>query len=385
MTEMKKSILYLLLIAAMLTTPASAQKRKKPVKKNKPAPVVVVEENTKFEEMLDATQQIFIIDSVVVDKQQFLQAYKLSSEAGAVTGFNQFFKSDEQPYSTVYVNQMNNKCWFANDGRLYTSDRLGKEWSEPTPLEGLGQYQRTNYPFMLSDGTTLYFAAISSEGIGGLDIYVSRYDSESGTFLLAENIGLPFNSDANDYMYAVDELTNIGYFASDRRQPEGKVCIYTFIPNQKRLTYSTEEYDEDVIRSRAKIERIADTWGDGNARNEALARLESIGKKAAAKKKGTEFTFIINDDVTYNSLSDFRDADNQDRIKELNLMRKNYQSLTTELEKLRNYYAQKASTAEIGKLREEILGYEKEYYQIESGIRELEKQIRNAEIKVLKK
>ena len=246
MTEMKKSILYLLLIAAMLTTPASAQKRKKPVKKNKPAPVVVVEENTKFEEMLDATQQIVIIDSVVVDKQQFLQAYKLSSEAGAVTGFNQFFKSEEQPYSTVYVNQMNNKCWFANDGRLYTSDRLGKEWSEPTPLEGLGQYQRTNYPFMLSDGTTLYFAAISSEGIGGLDIYVSRYDSESGTFLLAENIGLPFNSDANDYMYAVDELTNIGYFASDRRQPEGKVCIYTFIPNQKRLTYSTEEYDEEI-------------------------------------------------------------------------------------------------------------------------------------------
>ena len=382
---MKKSIFYLILIAAMLTTSASAQKRKMPVKKNKPAPVVAVEENTKFDEMLEATQQIVIIDSVVVDKQQFLQAYMLSSEAGAVTGFNQFFKSEEQPYSTVYVNQMNNKSWFANDGRLYTSDRLGNEWSEPIALEGLGRFQRTNYPFMLSDGTTLYFAAISSEGLGGLDIYVSRYDSESGQYLLAENIGLPFNSDANDYMYAIDELTNIGYFASDRRQPEGKVCIYTFIPNQKRLTYSTEDYDEDIIRSRAKIERIADTWGDGNARNEALARLESINKKTASKKRGTEFMFIINDDITYNSPSDFRDADNQDRIKELNLMRKKYQSLTTELEKLRNYYTQKASTAEISKLREEILGYEKEYYQIENGIHELEKQIRNAEIKMLKK
>ena len=135
----------------------------------------------------------------------------------------------------------------------------------------------------------------------------------------------------------------------------------------------------------AKIERIADTWGDGKARNEALARIESVGKKAAPKKNGTEFTFIINDDITYNSPSDFRDADNQDRLKELSLMRKNYQSLTTELEKLRNYYARKASTSEISKLREEILGYEKEYYQLESGIHELEKQIRNAEIKVLKK
>lgn len=385
MTKMNKSILYLILIAAMLTTPASAQKQKTSVKKNKRTPVVVVEENTKFDEMLEATQQIVIIDSVVVDKQQFLQAYKLSSEAGAVMGYNQFFKSEEQPFSTVYVNQMNNKSWFANDGRLYTSDRLGNEWSEPIALEGLGRFQRTNYPFMLSDGTTLYFAAISNEGVGGLDIYVSRYDSESGQYLLAENIGLPFNSDANDYMYAVDELTNIGFFASDRRQPEGKVCIYTFIPNQKRLTYSTDEYEEDIIRSRAKIERIADTWGDGKARNEALARIESVGKKAAPKKNGTEFTFIINDDITYNSPSDFRDADNQDRLKELSLMRKNYQSLTTELEKLRNYYARKASTSEISKLREEILGYEKEYYQLESGIHELEKQIRNAEIKVLKK
>jgi hypothetical protein len=33
-------------------------------------------------------------------------------------------------------------------------------------------------------------------------------------------------------MYVVDELNNIGYFATDRRQAEGMVCIYTFIPNQ---------------------------------------------------------------------------------------------------------------------------------------------------------
>lgn len=382
---MKKSIIYPTLIACMLTMPAFAQKRKTPIKKNKPAPVVITEEEMKFNEMLETTQQIVIIDSIVVDKQQFLLAYKLNAEAGTVARFNQFFKSEDQPYSTVYVNQLDNKCWYANNGRLYTSDRLGNDWSEPIPLEGLGRFQRTNYPFMLSDGTTLYFAAISSEGLGGLDIYVSRYDSESGKFLIAENIGLPFNSDANDYMYAVDEFNDIGYFASDRRQPEGKVCIYTFIPNQKRLTYSAEEYDENVIRSRAKIESIADTWGDGNARNEALERLKTISKPTTKKKSESEFTFIINDDITYNSLADFRDADNKDRINELNVMLKNQQNLTTELEKLRNYYARKANTAEIGKLREEILGYEKRYYQLESGIRQLEKQIRNAEIRALKR
>ena len=237
---------------------------------------------------------------------------------------------------------------------------------------------------MMSDGTTLYFAAISDEGLGGLDIYVSRYDSETGKYLLAENIGLPFNSSANDYMYAIDEMNGIGYFATDRRQPEGKVCIYTFIPNQKRITYSTDELDKAAIRSRARIERIADTWGDGELRTETLDRLNNAGRRPKEeKKKQPEFTFIINDDIVYNSLSDFQDADNSKRIANLMKMRKSYDELGTNLEKMRDYYATKADIAERSNMQAEILGCEQEYYQLESDIRQLEKIIRYAEIKAI--
>lgn len=373
----------ILLLAAAVMMPAGAQKRKAkaPVKK-KSAPVAEVVENTKFEEMLEATQQIVFIDSVVVDKQQFLASYKLGSEAGIVTGYNQFFNADDQPYSIVYVNQLGNKCWFANSGRLYTADLLGAQWSEPIPLEGLGHFQRTNYPFMLSDGTTLYFAAISDEGLGGLDIYMSRYDSESGKFLLAENIGLPFNSDANDYMYAVDELNGIGYFATDRRQPDGKVCIYTFIPNQKRLTYSTDDLDEAVIRSRAKIERIADTWGDGTARQEALERLETANQKESQEKAKGDFSFVVSDDIVYSSLSDFRNADNRERMEELNAMHKRHEELAEEIEKTRLYYATKASGVEKSELREAIYDKERYLLQLERDIHQLEKDIRRAEVKL---
>ena len=34
---------------------------------------------------------------------------------------------------------------------------------------------------------------------------------------------MPFNSPYNDYMYVIDEYNNLGWFASDRFQPEGKV------------------------------------------------------------------------------------------------------------------------------------------------------------------
>lgn len=374
---------YCTLIALMVSLSllsANAQKRKAQAKK---APVVV-EEPSRFDEMLDNTQQIIFVDSIVVKKQDFLQFYKLTAESGTIAGYNQFFKSDDQPYSTVYVNQLGNKCWYANNGRLYTSDLLNHQWSQPAALEGLGTFQRANYPYMLSDGTTLYFSAIGAEGLGGLDIYASRYDSDSGKFLLAENIGLPFNSEANDYMYAVDELNNIGYFATDRRQPEGMVCIYTFIPNQRRTTYPTDELDESIVRSRARIDRIADTWGDGAARQEALDRLKWLANTAGKQQKQQDFTFVINDNIVYTSLSDFRNADNRDRINEHDAMNKRYETLGNEIEKVRKYYAKMPNGSEKNDLRQEILDSEKKYYQLEDNIHQLEKIIRNSEIKALK-
>lgn len=363
--------------------PALAQKRKAVAKKTT-APVTEVVEDTKIEEMLEATQQIMFIDSIVVDKQEFLNFYRLTSEAGTISTYNLFFHSNNQPYSTVYVNQLGNKCWFSDAGSLYTIDKLDGQWSEPAPLEGLGRFQNANYPFMLSDGLTLYFSAISSDGLGGLDIYVSRYDSEAGKFLLAENLGLPFNSEANDYMYAVDEFNDVGYFATDRRQPEGKVCIYTFIPNQKRITYSSDDYDESVIRSRAKIERIADTWGDGTQRAEILNRLYSTEKGTPQEKKQQEFLFIVNDNMIYTKLTDFQNPENRERIAKLNDMRKSLKSTATEIEKVRIYYATKASKAEKEGLKAELLAYEQEYYQLELEIRQLENTIRHSELKTMR-
>lgn len=330
-------------------------------------------------DMLASTQRIIFVDSIVVDKADFLKVYLINPEAGTLQTYSQFFKSDAEPYSVVYLNQLGSKCFYSQNSRLYTSDMIGSQWSKPTELEGLGDYQRLNYPFMLADGTTFYFAAISDGGLGGLDIYVSRYDGETGTFLKAENIGMPFNSEANDYMYVVDETDSIGYFATDRRQPNGKVCIYTFIPNKTRRVYSTDEYDEELIRSRADIRSIKDTWGNGRERQQALARIEQLrnGKLSNAKKKG-DFSFVIDDDHVYTILSDFRISDNRERMKQLLAMKKQFQQLDEELDKARRYYA-KAPNSERPVLRTEIIDYEQEYQQMQTEIKQLERLIRQTE------
>jgi hypothetical protein len=333
-----------------------------------------------IDDKLASTQHIVFVDSVVVNKTDFLDAYLVNPEAGSLQTYGQFFDSDAEPYSVVYLNQLRNKCFYSRKGRLYTSDLIGGQWNKATQLEGLGRFQRLNYPFMMSDGTTFYFAAISSEGMGGLDIYVSRYDSDKGTFLKAENIGMPFNSAANDYMYVINESDSIGYFATDRHQPSGKVCIYTFIPNSTRQVYSTDEYDEDVIRSRAAIHRIADTWGSGKARKQALARIERLrnGNKPKAKSIDAEFRFVVDDNHVYTSMDDLRNADNRERMKQLLDYQQQLAKLEAQLDKTRRLYTQ-VPDDERQILTTEILDYEREQRLLQNEIRQLEHAIRQTE------
>ena len=374
--------LILLLPLAM-----QAQKKKNVVKK---PPVVVVEEpqeDPRIVEMREATQKIVFIDSIVVDKNNFLSSIRLNPESGRLTTYDQFFRSEEHPDGYVFINEMGNKCYFSDENdngrmQLLTSDKLGSEWSDPVVVKGISEgVTETNYPFMMTDGTTFYFAAKGRESIGGYDIFVTRYDSEDGQFLKPENIGMPFNSEANDYMYVIDEQNNFGFFVTDRRQPEGKVCVYVFIPPTARQTYNLDIYSEEQLRSLSEIRRIADTWGDGKERKLAQERLRSTSKNVAEETK-PDMNFIINDELTYTSVSQFRSPESQPLFQQLTDTKKKLTEIQNTLEKTRTFYV-KANTEDKRVLRTEILDGEDEILRLTHQVNNLEKRIRNAENKFL--
>ena len=377
----------ILSLALFLPLSLSAQKKKKrPVKK----PVVVVveepQEDPRITNMRELTQQIVIIDSIVTDKSQFLSHYVLSSETGKVMTANQF--SGIQADGYVYLNEMGNKAYFGktdNNGipQIYTSDKLGDRWGEPILMNGLSEgIDEADYPFMMNDGITFYFAARGEESIGGYDIFFTRYDSRSGSFLKPENIGMPFNSEANDYMYAADEQSGIGYFVSDRRQPEGKVCVYIFILPETRRSYDPSKFTEQQIRDFADITRIADTWGNGSERRAALARLKAIGTTdahpATETATATNTAIVINDRLTYTSAKDFRSPVAANHYRELLKARERLSTLEDDLQKSRDRYAQ---ADENGRrlLRDIILHNEEQALLLHNNIHTLEKQIRNKE------
>ncbi len=378
---MKKIIIFTAIFALLWPVNTMAQRRAKKKKKNVPEVV----EDPKFTAMLEYTARVNVIDSIVVDSASFMNAIYYNYEEGRLTRYDHFFNDEGD--GMVYVNQLGEKCIYAKreKGRkyknLYESNLLFDGWTKGEKLKGIddgGLLYDFDYPYLMPDGITLYFAARSEEGLGGYDIYRTRLDLEEGKFYKPENIGLPFNSDKDDFMFVVDEQHQLGYFVSNRNQPAGKTCVYTFIPFNTRRTVS--ETDETKLRSLARLDHIADTWGNGKARKEALQRKQNVLeylKNQSSYTYSSKMNFVINDHTTYHKLSDFR-PQNRERMRKLQGLQKQESVLQGTLDKARNYFS-RASSQERNQLTTEILNSERQLEELKKQIKNLEKTIRNTE------
>lgn len=344
--------------------------------------------------MLHATERVLFIDSIVTDKAAFLDAVKISPESGSLTPFAKFFGTSDSTGS-VYLSELGNKIYYSlptrkasgapQEGlnkRIFTSDLLGGQWSKAVQVKGLNEDEDQDYPFMLSDGVTLYYSARGEESLGGYDIFVTRYDSDSKTFLKPENIGMPFNSPANDYMYAIDEINNLGWFVTDRYQPEGKVCIYIFEPNTLRKTYDAAAYSEEELKGLARISSISATWGDATLLAGARERLQQVMNEKEEVVQPKDFDFVVNDELTYTLIAEFRSPEAQKMAAWWKEGQAQLDKNKETLQQLRDAYAQ-GNDGRKQQLRQQILTMEQAYEKLYYGLQEQEVKIRNTEIDYL--
>ena len=385
----------ILLAALLVILPSSvdAQKKKSATKAKVKQKTTVVD--NEFEQRLESmrgfTQKVMFIDSVVVSKSKLLSSLNIPDEAGSIQAYNKFFNTTDQPNSIVYLNQLRNKCVFSKftDGGwdLYSKEMIGGKWSNAVPLKGLdilGDDVDINWPFLLSDGTTLYFAAKGEESIGGFDIFMTRYDETTQSYLKPENIGMPFNSIDNDYFFIVDEYDGIGWFATDRNQPEGKVCIYSFIYNDVRENYVVDEYTPEQLRQLSEIHSISQTWTSNQARLSALEQLTAVYKRKFTQKKKNDFEFVINDELTYTTLTDFRSSEAAEMYVDLNELLRKKNKLDSSIERARIAYPT-ARQPQREQYKQQLLAAEKQSEKYETDIKNLSKEIRRIELTKLGK
>ena len=390
---MKGKNILLAALLVILPSSVNAQKKKSATKAKVKQKTTVVD--NEFEQRLESmrgfTQKVMFIDSVVVSKSKLLSSLNIPDEAGSIQAYNKFFNTTDQPNSIVYLNQLRNKCVFSKftDGGwdLYSKEMIGEKWSNAVPLKGLdilGDDVDINWPFLLSDGTTLYFAAKGVESIGGFDIFMTRYDETTQSYLKPENIGMPFNSIDNDYFFIVDEYDGIGWFATDRNQPEGKVCIYSFIYNNVRENYVVDEYTPEQLRQLSEIHSISQTWTSNQARLDALEQLTAVYKRKFTQKKKNDFEFVINDELTYTTLTDFRSVEAAEMYVNLNELLRKKNKLDSSIERARIAYPT-ARQAQREQYKQQLLAAEKQSEKYETDIKNLSKKIRRIELTKLGK
>lgn len=336
--------------------------------------------------MIRNTSKVCFIDSFIVRKENLASAYLTSSSAGSFSSYQDFFDSDID--GDVFVPETGNQIYYSrqcDDGRyrLFTRYKSYDSWEDETLLQGIECDGDVRYPFIMSDGTTIVFSATGKESLGGSDLFISRYNSSTHRYLTPQSVGMPFNSDSNDFLYVIDEENGLGWFASDRRQPADTACVYVFIYEERFPKYNYETSDTGEVHRAARLMSVRETQADMSAVRSARSVLTQMAYQISENEKARRsFTFVIDDLNDYHEVNDFQSEDARRMFLAWEEQKKQFISMSAQLEKRRaDYHA--AGKRDQESMKESILELESQVLEMERNINSMENSIRTTEINFL--
>ncbi|MDE6555826.1 MAG: hypothetical protein K2K55_02565 [Duncaniella sp.] len=347
------------------------------------------------DDMLGRVENIQVIDSVNVPADDFFSWIRLAASAGSIVGTEvveqivpaKFIGEEEYIVSPAYLTEEADRLFWAKADEsdsvtLYESTLLvDGTWGEPVELFSHASIfdedadgNLLGHPFLMPDGVTLYFSADGERSLGGLDIFTSRRDERG--FLQPSNVGMPYNSPANDYMLAIDEETGIGWWATDRNNLTDSVTIYVFIPSEVRVNYPA---DKEGLTDLARLSSISLTRNPADDHRALLRRIASLQKgnssRQVNRRKGPDFMLALPDGRIITRLSDFTSAIARKSMQEYLDADKAYQTSMQHLSSLRERYAKGDRS-----VASEILQLEKRLEGTKTHLLELRNQVIDSEI-----
>jgi outer membrane protein OmpA-like peptidoglycan-associated protein len=192
---------------------------------------------------------------------------------------------------------------------LYVSEKVNGAWGKPTNLgPKINTPKNEVFPYIHADGT-LFYSSNGLPGSGGLDIYYLKNNHQEGGLGVPVNLGVPFNSDKDDFGFIIDVDMKNGYFTSGRNGGAGGDDIYSFGMSQGSLfeNLSNEyaaEYDANSSNnsnSHSNSTSNSSTSSGYNSKSNSNASTQSINLIVIDKQTGK----AINDATTsYLNLSE---------------------------------------------------------------------------------
>lgn len=157
----------------------------------------------------------------VWDNPELVEGINSEFDEGTVS-----FSSD---FQTLYFSISKVEKGKTLGAAIYTSERTGAAWSDPTPLKVLADSSITvAHPAMDPEGKWLYFVSDMKGSIGGKDIW--RTTKTDDGWSVPENLGPTINTEGEE-MFPYFSPDGVFYFSSDGHEGLGGLDIFaaTFV------------------------------------------------------------------------------------------------------------------------------------------------------------
>jgi len=138
-------------------------------------------------------------------------------------------------FSTLYFTRCPNDDGKKNGCQIYTSRRSGRSWSTPdlVPLS-VDSSEAIGHPTVSKDEMVIYFSSNREGGMGGNDIWVAFRESTGQPFGRPYNLG-PVVNTPGDEMFPLLRSDTLLYFASDGHPGLGGLDIFYTVPDTNRM------------------------------------------------------------------------------------------------------------------------------------------------------
>lgn len=174
-------------------------------------------------------------------KTTLLKLYKASLEDDQWKNIEELpFNSDDYAVAHPALSTDEKTLYFASDmpGTLGQSDLfkvdIKSDGTFGTPLNlgsKINTEGRETFPMVTADNE-LYFSSDGHPGLGGLDVFVSKMDSDTN-YSKVQNVGEPVNSSYDDFGFLINTKSRLGFVTSNRNGGVGSDDIYKFLETKK--------------------------------------------------------------------------------------------------------------------------------------------------------
>ncbi len=195
----------------------------------------------------------------------------------------------DSPFAMMYLPTGAKKFVFSAPDKggswnIYQMDRINDTlWSTPKLAgENLVSAGNEIFPIMSASGTELYFCSNGYSGLGGYDLFVSEWDQQEKEWGIPQNLGIPYSSPSDDFIYMTNGSYTQAALASNRCDKDGEIRIYILDIEDLPMKRSVSEaeaaslYDMQIENNGGNSQQKAGASAEQLDYNKAVASVRSI-------------------------------------------------------------------------------------------------------------